>query len=81
MFKKISVSVQSIPEARPWSRYVVYDLTVTQMSRDIIMIATTSLIYYVRVVLKTIANQTDGNQLGCQYPCLPAVDSNTYFMA
>ena len=45
-----------------YSRYV-YDLTVTRMSRDIIMIATTSLIYYVRVVLKTIANQTDGNQL------------------
>ena len=49
-----------------YSRYV-YDLTVTRMSRDIIMIATTSLIYYVRVVLKTIAIQTDGNQLGCQY--------------
>ena len=45
---------------------MVYDLAVTRMSRDIIMIATTSLIYYVRVVLKTIANQTDGNQLGCQ---------------
>ena len=38
------------------------------------MIATTSLIYYVRVVLKTIANQTDGNQLGCQY-LPPAVDT------
>ena len=39
------------------------DFAVSRMSKDIIVIAMTYLIYYIMVVaLKTIANQTDGNQ-------------------
>ena len=38
------------------------DFAVSRMSKDIIVIAMTYLIYYIMVALKTIANQTDGNQ-------------------
>ena len=47
------------------------DFGVSRMSKDIIAIAMTYLIYYIVVALKlkTITNQTDGNQV-CLLPWL-----------